>query len=170
MNLAPNSASSMAVQLNEMKRMAAPYTSNCVKDWGNTNFTVPKEINYSLSVSYYQHSPCLTTTISYASVSATSQLWLATARATGQSSISHHSRTPANSSPSTRGHVTSRGLTTRTGSVMRRLSGSLILETGKTFVQYFILYILPESVLVRSLAMRDISRAVFQLQPGLPIR
>ena len=51
-NLAPNSASSMAVQLNEMKRMEAPYISNCIKDWSLTNFTVPKETNYSLSVSF----------------------------------------------------------------------------------------------------------------------
>jgi hypothetical protein len=130
MNLAPNSASSMAVQLNEMKRMAAPYTSNCVKDWGNTNFTVPKEINYSLSVSYYQLSPGLTFTVSYASASATSPPWLATAHATGQSSTSHHSQTPASSSPSTRGHVISRGLTMMTGSAMKRLSGNLILGTG----------------------------------------
>ena len=50
-NLAPNSASSMAVQLNEMKRMAAPYTSKCMSDWTMTNFTVPQETNYSLSVS-----------------------------------------------------------------------------------------------------------------------
>ena len=72
MNLAPNSASSMAVQLNEMKRMAAPYISNCVAEWSNTNFTVPKETNYSLSVSWYQKSPSLTIFISYASAFATS--------------------------------------------------------------------------------------------------
>ena len=39
MNLAPNSASSMAVQLNEIKRMAAPYIPNCMADWSNTNLT-----------------------------------------------------------------------------------------------------------------------------------
>ena len=47
MNLAPNSASSMAVQLNEIKRMAAPYIPNCMADWSNTNFSVPEDTKYS---------------------------------------------------------------------------------------------------------------------------
>ena len=50
MNLAPNTASSMAVQMNEMKRKPAPYTSKCISDWSKTNLTVPKDTNYSLSV------------------------------------------------------------------------------------------------------------------------
>ena len=54
MNLAPNSASSMAVQLNEIKRMAAPYIPNCMADWSNTNFSVPEDTKYSLSVSFFQ--------------------------------------------------------------------------------------------------------------------
>ena len=50
MNLAPNTASSMAVQMNEMIRKPAPYTSQCMDDWKDTNLTVPKATNYSLSV------------------------------------------------------------------------------------------------------------------------
>ena len=50
MNLAPNTASSMAVQMNEMIRMPAPYTSKCMNDWKETNLTVPGATNYSLSV------------------------------------------------------------------------------------------------------------------------
>ena len=50
-NLAPNTATSMAVQLNKMKRMPAPYTSNCMSDWRITNYSVPRDANYSLSVS-----------------------------------------------------------------------------------------------------------------------
>ena len=53
-NLAPNSASSMAVQLNEIKRMAAPYIPNCMSDWSITNFSVPEDTKYSLSVSFFQ--------------------------------------------------------------------------------------------------------------------
>ena len=49
-SLAPNTATSLAVQLNKMKRMPAPYTSKCSADWSLTNFTVPKNTNYSLSV------------------------------------------------------------------------------------------------------------------------
>ena len=55
-NLAPNSASSMAVQLNEIKRMAAPYIPNCMADWSYTNFSVPEDTKYSLSVSFFQKS------------------------------------------------------------------------------------------------------------------
>ena len=50
MNLAPNTASSMAVQMNEMTRKPFPYTSKCINDWTKTNLTVPKNTNYSLSV------------------------------------------------------------------------------------------------------------------------
>eukprot|EP00090_Calanus_glacialis_P004580 TRINITY_DN13435_c1_g1_i1.p1 TRINITY_DN13435_c1_g1~~TRINITY_DN13435_c1_g1_i1.p1 ORF type:complete len:302 (-),score=83.60 TRINITY_DN13435_c1_g1_i1:31-864(-) len=40
----------MAVQMNEMKRKPAPYTSKCISDWSKTNLTVPKDTNYSLSL------------------------------------------------------------------------------------------------------------------------
>ena len=45
MNLAPTTATSMAVQLNKMKRMPAPYTSKCINDWSSTNYSVPEETN-----------------------------------------------------------------------------------------------------------------------------
>ena len=50
MNLAPNTASSMAVQMNIIQRKPAPYTSKCMDDWSQTNMTVPSGTNYSLSV------------------------------------------------------------------------------------------------------------------------
>ena len=50
MNLAPNTASSMAVQMNELSRMPPPYKTKCIEDWSTTNLTVPKNTNYSFSV------------------------------------------------------------------------------------------------------------------------
>ena len=132
MNLAPNTASSMAVQLHEMKRMAAPYTSNCINDWSMTNLTVPMETNYSLSVSCSQFKEHVTedNIFSCASASVTNLPWLPTVPATGLSSSSHHSLTQASSSPSTSARVISRGKTTLTENASLKLSNSLTSETG----------------------------------------
>ena len=50
MDLAPNTASSMAVQMKEIERKQAPYTPNCMDDWSKTNLTVPDDTHYSLFV------------------------------------------------------------------------------------------------------------------------
>ena len=50
MNLAPNTASSIAVQMNQISRKPAPYTSDCMEDWSMANLTLNIPTNYSLSV------------------------------------------------------------------------------------------------------------------------
>ena len=61
MDLAPNTASSMAVQLNkvivesgvyssQITRQKAPYTSRCVDNWEKSEIQVPDGTNYSLAV------------------------------------------------------------------------------------------------------------------------
>ena len=49
-SLAPNTATSLSVQVNEMTRLPSPYKSKCMKDWSSTGFNVSVS-NYSLSVS-----------------------------------------------------------------------------------------------------------------------
>ena len=50
MDLAPNTASSIAVQMNEIKRKPKPYTSKCIDNWEEADYPVPKSTNYSLVV------------------------------------------------------------------------------------------------------------------------
>ena len=133
MNLAPNTASSMAVQMNIMQRKPAPYTSKCMKDWSGTNFTVPSGMNYSLSVRLKLRSLYLKTTPSSVSKSATSQPLLAIAPATGQRSSSPPSQTPvmtASSSPTTSGLAAYYKVTIRIGSVIKRLLAYLKRDLG----------------------------------------
>ena len=65
MDLAPNTASSIAVQLNQVllvdtivqlheyfqiHRQTDPYVSHCVDSWADTELQVPESTNYSLTV------------------------------------------------------------------------------------------------------------------------
>ena len=50
MDLAPNTASSIAVQMNEIKRKPKPYTSKCIDNWEEADYPVSKSTNYSLVV------------------------------------------------------------------------------------------------------------------------
>ena len=65
MDLAPNTASSIAVQLNQVlfvdffvllheyfqiHRQPDPYVSHCVHSWADTAIQVPESTNYSLTV------------------------------------------------------------------------------------------------------------------------
>ena len=49
-DLAPNTASSIAVQMNEIQRKPEPYSSKCMADWDKTGLTVEDDTEYSLSV------------------------------------------------------------------------------------------------------------------------
>ena len=49
-SLAPNTATSLSVQVNEMTRLPSPYKSKCMEDWSSTGFNVSVS-SYSLSVS-----------------------------------------------------------------------------------------------------------------------
>jgi len=50
MDLAPNTASSIAVQLNQINRQPDPYSSHCVDSWENTGINVPEGMEYSLAL------------------------------------------------------------------------------------------------------------------------
>jgi len=50
MDLAPNTASSIAVQLNQIHRQPDPYISHCVDSWADTAIQVPESTNYSLAL------------------------------------------------------------------------------------------------------------------------
>ena len=51
-SLAPNTATSLSVQVNEMTRLPSPYKSKCMEDWSSTGFNVSVS-SYSLSVSIH---------------------------------------------------------------------------------------------------------------------
>ena len=64
MDLAPNTASSIAVQMSEVaqlkpsqtkppqiSRQPSPYTSHCMDSWEGAELIVPQDTEYSLSVS-----------------------------------------------------------------------------------------------------------------------
>ena len=49
-DLAPNTASSIGVQMNQIQRKPAPYSSHCMEDWTDTGLSVQNDTEYSLSV------------------------------------------------------------------------------------------------------------------------
>lgn len=54
-DLAPNTASSIAVQLNDITRMAAPYKTNCTARWSDTGLEVDDANVYSLAVTTFNN-------------------------------------------------------------------------------------------------------------------
>ena len=52
LDLRPNTATSMAIQKTQIKRLAQPYKSNCTKDWKSTGYEeIPNVLKYSEAVS-----------------------------------------------------------------------------------------------------------------------
>ena len=51
-SLAPNTATSLSVLVNEMTRLPSPYKSKCMEDWSSTGLNVSVS-SYSLSVSIH---------------------------------------------------------------------------------------------------------------------
>ena len=52
MDLQPNTASSIAIQMNDIRRKAAPYVSNCTTNWTQTPYKDVDGMIYNLAVSY----------------------------------------------------------------------------------------------------------------------
>ena len=50
LDLQPNTASSIAIQMHDIQRMAWPYKSNCTAGWEGTAYNIDTDIRYSLAV------------------------------------------------------------------------------------------------------------------------
>ena len=53
LELRPNTASSIAVQKNDIKRMAFPFTPNCTSAWNGTVYNVRTDTAYTFAVSNF---------------------------------------------------------------------------------------------------------------------
>ena len=51
LELRPNTASSIAVQKNDIKRMASPFKPNCTSAWNGTVYNVQTDTAYTFAVS-----------------------------------------------------------------------------------------------------------------------
>ena len=52
LELRPNTASSIAVQKNDIKRKAFPFKPNCTSEWKRTRYNVQTDTHYTFAVSY----------------------------------------------------------------------------------------------------------------------